>query len=77
MNRIEALKYFKDTGYIYGLKNTAIFSKEAFDFMINKIYDDFEKKIDSQITSLEDIGWYEYDDKIKAIESLYELKELL
>ena len=67
MTREKALKKKKDNkGSILELE-----------FFINKIYDDFEKKIDNQISYLEDCGWYEFDDKEQAIKAMYELRDTL
>ena len=53
------------------------FTKEDVFILLNKIYDDFEKKIDNQISYLEDCGWYEFDDKEQAIKAMYELRDTL
>jgi len=78
MEREEVKKLFLDSSDLYDIPiGTSIISKEAFESLIDKIYDDFERKIDNQISYLEDLGWYEFDDKKQAIESMYELKGML
>lgn len=65
MTREDALKEFIR---LYG-------EAERGQVLINKIYDDFEEKIDKAIIEAEDSGWYEYDDKNTCIELLYQLKD--
>ena len=45
------------------------------EYMVNKIYNDFETDVDKTIAEAEDSGWYESDDKNTCIELLYQLKD--
>lgn len=77
MTREEALNKEGEIFYMRDiLYDNEIYDDGEVEKLINKIYDNFENKIDLCIAEAEDMGWYEYNDKQQCLDILYKLKEL-